>query len=207
MSEILEILEREKIVPVAVIEEEETAVPLAEALLDGGIGCIEVTFRTKAAKAALRAIKENCPDMTVGAGTILTAEQAGEAEAAGAEFIVSPGLVPEVVTYCVERGLPVIPGCVTPTEILQAMSYGLKIIKFFPAEQYGGLKTLKSLGEVFADIRFMPTGGIGLHNLREYLDYEKVCACGGSFMVKKDLIAKREFAKITELAKECRAYV
>lgn len=204
MEDILEFLKKEKIVPVAVLEKEEDGVLVSRALLDGGVRSIEVTFRTKAAKNAIEKISKECPEMVVGAGTIINQEQAKQAIEAGAKFIVSPAYVEEVVDYCMEKEVAVIPGCVTPTEFLWAQKKGLKVAKFFPAEQYGGIKTLKAIGAVLSNLYFMPTGGINEENLKEYLAYDRVCACGGSFMVAKSLIEKKEYNKITEMVKKCK---
>lgn len=207
MKDFLAFLREEKIVPVAVLEREESAVPVAEALLAGGIHSIEVTFRTKAAAGAIRRICEEYPDMVAGAGTILDAAQAREAMDAGAKFIVSPALIPEVITCCQGAGVPVVPGCVTPSEFLQAQKMGLRIAKFFPAEQYGGVRTLKAIGAVLPELAIMPTGGIHAGNIRDYLAYDKVCACGGSFMVEKSLVAAGEYGRITEIVKDCKGTI
>ena len=189
------------IVPVVVIDDAEQAVGLAEALIKGGLPCAEVTFRTAAAEEAIKRITEAFPEMLVGAGTVLTTEQAERAIKAGARFIVAPGLNPVTVQYCQERNVPVIPGVVTPTEIEQGMSFGLEVLKFFPAEAMGGLKTINAISAPYQTIQFMPTGGINEGNVRDYLANKHIIACGGSWMVKKDLIAAGEFGKIEEMAR------
>ena len=202
MSSMLDLIKKEKVIPVAVIEDVSKSVPLAEALITGGLNSIEVTFLTEAAEEAIRLIREQVPEMLVGAGTIYTVEQCRRALDAGAQFIVSPGLAEEVVKMCREVDIMVIPGCVTPTEVIKAIGYDLSVVKFFPAEQYGGIATINSLSQVFGDISFMPTGGISLDNMKAYLSNDSVCACGGSFMVAKNLISEGDFEKITELTKQ-----
>lgn len=190
------------VVPVVVLEDAKDAAPLAKALTEGGLPCAEVTFRTAAAKESIRIMKETCPDMLVGAGTVLTTTQVEEAVEAGAEFIVSPGFDPEIVDYCLEKDIPVFPGCITPSEVAQAVKRGLKTIKFFPAEQFGGVNTIKALAAPYNMVTFMPTGGVNAGNLKEYLSCDKIICCGGSWMVKGDLIRAGEFDKIRELTKE-----
>lgn len=195
-------IEELKVVPVVVIDDEKDAKDLAKALCDGGLPCAEVTFRTKAAKGAIKIMTEEFPDMIVGAGTVLSVEQAKEAIAAGAKFIVSPGFDDAVVDYCIENKIPVFPGCITPTEIIRAINKGLSIVKFFPAEQFGGISTIKALSAPFTGIKFMPTGGISLSNINDYLSVKSVIACGGSFMVKKDMISAGRFDEIEKLTRE-----
>ena len=190
------------IVPVVVINDENDALPLAKALCDGNLACAEVTFRTKAAPEAIRMMTQAYPDMLVGAGTVLTTAQVDEAIAAGAKFIVSPGLNPEVVKYCQKQDIPVCPGIVTPTEIELALSLGLDFVKFFPAEPSGGLSMIKAIAAPYTMLKFMPTGGISPDNVREYLKYDRILACGGSWMVKDALINSGDFEKITALTKE-----
>lgn len=190
------------VVPVVVLEEEKNAVPLAEALIDGGLPCAEVTFRTSAAEGAIRQMTEKFPAMLVGAGTVLSVEQVERAVLAGAKFIVSPGFDAEIVDYCIAKKIPVFPGCVTPSEVMQAVKRGLKIVKFFPAAQYGGIDTIQALAGPFTGIRFMPTGGVNSKNLESYLSSDKVAACGGSWMVKGELIRQGDFDKISQLARE-----
>ena len=190
------------VVPVVVLDDAEDAAPLAEALVKGGIPCAEVTFRTEAAEESIRIMSEKYPEMLVGAGTVLTTEQVDRAVAAGAKFIVSPGFDPEIVDYCMERNIPVFPGCVSPSEVAQAVKRGLKVVKFFPAEQAGGLAMLKAMAAPYTMLKFMPTGGINTKNLKEYLGFSKILCCGGSWMVKGDMIKNKEFDKITEMTRE-----
>lgn len=190
------------VVPVVVLDDAEDAAPLAEALVKGGLPCAEVTFRTEAAEESIRIMSEKYPDMLVGAGTVLTTEQVDRAVAAGAKFIVSPGFDPEIVDYCMEKNIPVFPGCVSPSEVAQAVKRGLKVVKFFPAEQAGGLAMLKAMAAPYTMLKFMPTGGINTKNLKEYLGFSKILCCGGSWMVKGDMIKNKEFDKITEMTRE-----
>ena len=191
-----------KVVPVVVLEDAKDAAPLAKALCEGGLPCAEVTFRTAAAKDSIKAMSEAYPEMLVGAGTVLTKEQVDSAVEAGAKFIVSPGFDPEIVDYCLEKEIPVFPGCITPSEVAQAVKSGLRVVKFFPAEQFGGVATIKALSAPYVGLKFMPTGGVSAKNLKEYLACKPIVACGGSWMVKKDLIEAGEFDKIRELTKE-----
>jgi 2-dehydro-3-deoxyphosphogluconate aldolase/(4S)-4-hydroxy-2-oxoglutarate aldolase len=190
-----------KIIPVVAIHDAGHALPLADALIAGGLPCAEITFRTAAAADAIKALSGR-EDILVGAGTVLKIEQVQQAVDAGATFIVSPGFNPKVVGYCVENGIPVTPGVSNPTDIEMALEFGLEILKFFPAEAFGGLKTLKAMSAPYTMMRFIPTGGIGPGNVRAYLEHPKVAACGGSWMVKSDLIAGAQFARITELTRE-----
>ncbi len=180
----------------------EDAAPLAKALIEGGLPVAEITFRAAGAASAMKIMKETYPEMIVGAGTVLRTEQVDEAIAAGAEFIVSPGLNPKVVQYCQEKGITIFPGCVTPTEIEMALELGLTTLKFFPAAQYGGLKTINALCAPYNMIKFMPTGGISLENLHEFISNKNIVACGGSFMVTPDLIDNKKWAEITEISKK-----
>ena len=207
MSEILEKIKEIGIVPVIVLEDSKDALPLAEALMEGGLPCAEVTFRTAAAEDSIRAISQAYPEMLVGAGTVLTTEQVDRAVAAGAKFIVSPGFNPRIVQYCQEKGVPITPGCSSPTDIEQALEHGLKVVKFFPAEQLGGLAMIKALAGPYVDVSFMPTGGINAGNVKDYLAYNRILACGGSWMVKGDLIKAGDFQRITELVKEAKQLV
>lgn len=202
MSDILERLSDYGVVPVVVINRAEDAKPLAKALYDGGLRCAEVTFRTDAAEESIRIMTENYKDMLVGAGTVLSIEQVDRAVNAGAKFIVSPGFDPEVVDYCISKNIVVLPGCATPTEVLQGVKRGLKVLKFFPAEQAGGLAMIKAMSAPYPMVKFMPTGGINAANLADYLDFNKICACGGSWMVKADLINNGQFDKIEEMTRE-----
>lgn len=190
------------VVPVVVLDDADDAAPLAEALVKGGLPCAEVTFRTEAAEESIRIMSEKYPEMLVGAGTVLTTEQVDRAVAAGAKFIVSPGFDPEIVDYCMEKNIPVFPGCVSPSEVAQAVKRGLKVVKFFPAEQAGGLAMLKAMAAPYTMLKFMPTGGINTKNLKEYLGFSKILCCGGSWMVKGDMIKNKEFDKITEMTRE-----
>ena len=190
------------VVPVVVLDDAEDAAPLAEALVKGGLPCAEVTFRTEAAEESIRIMSEKYPEMLVGAGTVLTTEQVDRAVAAGAKFIVSPGFDPEIVDYCMEKNIPVFPGCVSHSEVAQAVKRGLKVVKFFPAEQAGGLAMLKAMAAPYTMLKFMPTGGINTKNLKEYLGFSKILCCGGSWMVKGDMIKNKEFDKITEMTRE-----
>ena len=189
------------LVPVIKITDVKNAVPLAKALAEGGLNCAEITFRTACAKEAIAEITKAMPDMLVGAGTILTPEQADEAIEAGSKFIVSPGFNPRVVKHCIERGVPVLPGCATPSEVEQAIEMGLKAVKFFPAEAAGGINMIKSMAAPYQQVKFMPTGGINEDNMLEYLSFGKIIACGGSFMVKDSLIDAGNFEEITRLTR------
>ena len=190
------------VVPVVVLEEAKDAKPLAEALVEGGLPVAEVTFRTAAAEESIRIMAEAYPEMLIGAGTVLSVEQAQRAVNAGAKFIVSPGFDEEVVDWCLANNIPVYPGIITPSEATKAVKRGLKIVKFFPAEQFGGVATIKALAAPFTTLKFMPTGGINAKNIRDYLSNSKIIACGGSWMVKGDLVKAGDFAKIKELVKE-----
>lgn len=190
------------VVPVVVLEDADDALPLADALIKGGIPCAEVTFRTDAAEESIRRMSGQYPEMLVGAGTVLTTEQVDRAVSAGAKFIVSPGFDPEIVDYCIEKKIPVFPGCITPSEAAQAVKRGLRIVKFFPAEQAGGLAMIKAMAAPYTMLKFMPTGGISADNLETYLSCDKILCCGGSWMVKGGLIREKAFDRITELSKE-----
>lgn len=187
------------IVPVVKLEDAQDAKPLAKALCDGGLPCAEVTFRTEQAADAIKNMKEAYPEMLVGAGTVLTTSQVDEAVNAGAEFIVSPGLNPEVVGYCIEKNIPILPGCANPSDVEQAIKYGLKVVKFFPAEAAGGIKTIKAMAAPYHQMKFMPTGGVNLDNINEYLNFDKIIACGGTWMVKDNLIKEKKFDEIQNL--------
>lgn len=187
------------IVPVIAIDDAADAVPLAQALCEGGLPCAEVTFRTAAAADAIANMTKAFPDMLVGAGTVLTNEQVDRAVAAGAKFIVSPGLNPETVRHCQEIGIPVCPGTSNPSDIEVALSLGLKTVKFFPAEAAGGLKYIKSIAAPYVDVTFMPTGGVNEKNLLDYLSFKKIICCGGSWMVPKDAIAAKDWDRIRSL--------
>lgn len=202
MNEVLEKIQKIGIVPVVVLDDAKDAAPLAKALCEGGLPCAEVTFRTAAAEESIRIMAKEFPDMLVGAGTVLTTEQVDRAVNAGAKFIVSPGLNPVVVKYCVDKGIPVTPGTANPSDIETAISLGLDVVKFFPAEQAGGLAMIKAMSAPYTTMKFMPTGGINAKNLNSYLAFDKILACGGSWMVKKDLVEAGEFDKIRDLTKE-----
>lgn len=195
------------VVPVVVIDDAKDAVPTAQALLAGGVNVMEITFRTAAAPDAIKVVAENCPDMIVGAGTIVTLEQCKKAVDCGAKFIVSPGFDEEVAKWCVAQELLIIPGCVTPTEIMAAMELGLKILKFFPANVYGGLKGMKALSGPFGGVKFVPTGGVSGDNLSEYIAAPFIHAVGGSWLCAKSDISAGNFEKITKLCREARETV
>lgn len=203
MDKVLEQIQEIGIVPVVVLNDAKDAEPLAKALCDGGLACAEVTFRTAAAEESIRIMSEKFPDMLVGAGTVLTTEQVDRAVAAGAKFIVSPGLNPRIVKYCVDKGILITPGCANPSDIEQALEQGLEVVKFFPAEAAGGLKMIKAMAAPYVGVKFMPTGGINQNNVREYLAYDRILACGGSWMVKSDLVDAGKFDEIEKLACEC----
>ena len=207
MNKVLESLKEIGIVPVVVLDDAKDAAPLAEALIEGGLPCAEVTFRTAAAEESIRIMAEKYPEMLVGAGTVLTIDQVNRAVKAGAKFIVSPGLNPQVVQYCQNIGVPITPGIQTPTEIEQALSLGLDVVKFFPAEPAGGLKMIKAIAAPYTTLTFMPTGGINAQNVKEYLAYNRILACGGSWMVKNDLVKADDFDKIKEMTREAAAIV
>ena len=202
MNPILEQFQKLGIIPVVVIENEKDAVPLAKALCEGGLPVAEVTFRTDAAEEAIRLMAEACPGMLIGAGTVLTTEQVDRAVAAGAKFIVSPGLNKKVVRYCQEKNVPITPGTARPTDIEMALELGLEVVKFFPAEQNGGLPMIKAMAAPYTKVKFMPTGGINAKNLKSYLDFDRIIACGGSWMVPKDLVAAGDFKAIKNLTRE-----
>lgn len=189
-----------QVIPVVVINDEKETIEILSKLREGGINCAEITFRTACAKEAIAIGTKAFEDMNIGAGTVINAEQAKSAVQAGAKFIVSPGFSDEVARYCTDEKIPYYPGCVTPTEIMRALSYGLNVVKFFPAGVYGGLKAMKVLSAPFPQVRFIPTGGVDLSNLKEYLDFDKVYAVGGSFMMKGDIVKNcKEIVKICEL--------
>lgn len=202
MEDITESFEKLGVVPVVVLENAKDAVPLATALVEGGLPCAEVTFRTEAAEESIRLMLEQFPEMLVGAGTVLTVEQVDTAVRAGAKFIVSPGFDAEIVDYCIKNEIPVFPGCITTSEVAQAVKRGLKVVKFFPAEPAGGISMIKAMAAPYVDLKFMPTGGINAKNLEEYLSFDKIICCGGSWMVKGDLVKAGEFDKIRELTAE-----
>lgn len=202
MNKILEKIQKIGIVPVVVLDDAKDAVPLAKALIDGGLPCAEVTFRTEAAEESIRNISAEFPDMLVGAGTVLTVENVKIAVEAGAKFIVSPGLNPKVVKYCIEHNIPITPGVSNPSDIEAALELGLEVLKFFPAEAAGGLNMIKAMAAPYTTVKFMPTGGINAKNIVEYLKFDKIIACGGSWMVNGVLIKEGNFEKITALTRE-----
>lgn len=199
---VTETIQKMGVVPVVVLNDAKDAAPLAKALCEGGLPCAEVTFRTDAAEESIRIMTTEFPEMFVGAGTVLTVEQVDRAVAAGAKFIVSPGFDPEIVDYCLSKEIPVFPGCITPSEVSQAVKRGLKVVKFFPAEQFGGVATIKALAAPFTGVKFMPTGGVNAKNLESYLSCDKIVACGGSWMVKGDLVKAGKFDEIKALVEE-----
>lgn len=201
-EEILKRIEALGVVPVIAINDVENAVPLAKALVKGGLPAAEITFRTDCAAEAIRRIREEVPEMLVGAGTVLTKEQVDGALEAGSEFIVTPGFNPEIVKYALSKGAIIMPGTATPGEMEQAMSLGLDIVKFFPAEQNGGVAKLKAVSAPYSKLRFMPTGGVNEKNISSYLRFEKIIACGGTWMVKKDLIDRKDWQGIEKLTRE-----
>jgi 2-dehydro-3-deoxyphosphogluconate aldolase/(4S)-4-hydroxy-2-oxoglutarate aldolase len=202
MHETLKQIRDMGIIPVVKIEDPAKALPLAKALKDGGLPCAEITFRTGAAKEAIQNIAKAHPDMLLGAGTVLSAAQADDAVAAGATYIVSPGFNPAVVSHCVKKGIPIIPGCSTPSDMERAIEAGLEAVKFFPAGESGGVNYIKAVSAPFPMLRFIPTGGVSVENLNSYLSLSAVLACGGSWMVKADFINEGRFDEIARLAKE-----
>ena len=202
--DVLARLARSGVVPVVVLEDAKDAVPTAKAMLAGGVDVMEITFRTAAAADSIKAVAESCPDMLVGAGTVLNLTQCKLAVEMGAKFIVSPGFDAEVVDWCIANNIPVTPGCVTPTEITAAVNRGLKVIKFFPANVYGGLNAMKNLSAPFVGIKFLPTGGVNAANIKEYIDAPFIHAVGGSWVCPKDAVKAGDWAKITALCAEAR---
>ncbi len=195
------------VVPVVVLDDAKDATPTAKALLAGGVNVMEITFRTAAAADSIKAVSESCPEMLVGAGTVVTLDQCKQALECGAKFIVSPGFDPEVAAWCVERNVPITPGCVTPTEIMAAMKLGLNVVKFFPAGVYGGLKAMKALSAPFGGVKFIPTGGVDAKNLKEYLEAPFVHAVGGSWLCPKKELAAGNFDAVTALCREAHEIV
>lgn len=190
------------VIPVVVLNDAEKAVPLGRALLEGGLPCAEVTFRTDAAAESIRRMAEAFPDMLIGAGTVLSTEQVDQAVAAGAKFIVTPGFNEEVVEYCLRKDIAITPGCMDTYAIEKARRCGLRTVKFFPAEAAGGVEMIKALSGPYRDLKFIPTGGINGENLADYLALKQVAACGGSWMVKSALIDSGDFAQIRRLTAE-----
>lgn len=202
MNEVLEKIQKIGIVPVVVLNDAKDAGPLAKALCAGGLPCAEVTFRTDAAAESIKIMTTEYPNMLVGAGTVLTTEQVDRAVEAGAKFIVSPGLNPKVVKYCIDKNIPITPGTANPSDIEAALELGLDVVKFFPAEAAGGLKMIKAMSAPYVNMKFMPTGGINADNLTTYLDFPKIIACGGSWMVNSKLVAEGKFDEIEALTRE-----
>ena len=202
--DVLKRLAQSGVVPMVVLEDAKDAVPTAKAMLAGGIDVMEITFRTAAAADSIKAVAQECPDMVVGAGTVINLEQCKLAVECGAKFIVSPGYDEETVAWCCDNGIPVTPGCVTPTEIMMALKHGLKVLKFFPANVYGGLSAIKSLAGPFGGVKFIPTGGVNAQNLAEFISSPYIHAVGGSWICPKADIAAGNFDKITALCKEAR---
>lgn len=195
------------VVPVVALPDSALALPLAEALLEGGLACVEVTFRTDAAAAALPLIRRRLPELLLGAGTVLTTNQADQAIDAGAQFVVAPGTSVAIVDHVLARGVPMIPGIATPSDIEAAMARGIDLVKFFPAEQFGGVGTIRAFAGPYPRVRYIPTGGISPANLGVYLALPQVVACGGSWMVKAELLAARDFAAVTRMARDAVATV
>ena len=202
--DVLARLARAGVVPVVVLEDAKDAVPTAKAMLAGGVDVMEITFRTAAAADSIKAVADSCPDMLVGAGTVLNLPQCKLAVEMGAKFIVSPGFDAEVVDWCIANNIPVTPGCVTPTEITAAVNRGLKVIKFFPANVYGGLNAMKNLSAPFVGVKFLPTGGVNAANIKEYIDAPFIHAVGGSWVCPKDAVKAGDWDKITALCAEAR---
>ena len=202
MNKVVEELGKIGIVPVLALDDAKDAEPLAKALIEGGLPCAEVTFRTEAAEESIKIMSEKYPELIVGAGTVLTPEQADRAMAAGSKFIVSPGLNPKVVKHCLDKGYPIVPGTSNPSDVETAIELGLDTVKFFPAEAAGGLKMIKSMAAPYTKMHFMPTGGINADNLKSYLDFNKIVCCGGSWMVKKDMVTAGDFEGIKNLTKQ-----
>lgn len=202
MENVLTEIEKIGIVPVIKIDDAKKAVPLARALAKGHIPCAEITFRTKEGEEAIKRISAEVPEILLGAGTVLTEAQVDAAISAGAKFIVSPGLNPKIVEYCIKKNIPITPGCANPSDVEQAIEKGLSVVKFFPAEQAGGLDYIKAMSAPYPNLRFMPTGGINKNNLVKYLSFKKILACGGSWMVKADFINDEKFDEIEKLCKE-----
>ncbi len=205
MNELYNQIKETGIIPVVVLDDAKDALPLAKALTEGGLPCAEVTFRTAAAAESIRLMTQHYPEMLVGAGTVLTTEQVDQAIEAGAKFIVSPGLNPRIVKYCLSKNVPMIPGCSNPSDMEQALELGLSVVKFFPAEPAGGLKYIKAVAAPYTSLSFMPTGGISPANVSEYLAYDRILACGGSWMVKGSLVKEGNFAEIKRLTEEAAA--
>ncbi len=202
MSDVLKTISDIGIIPVIAIPDAKFAVPLAKALTAGGLPIAEITFRTEAGQQSIANIAKECKDVVLGAGTVLTTDQVDKAIDSGATYIVTPGIDAKVVEHCIKRGIPVTPGCAVPSDVQLAVSMGLEVVKFFPAESYGGVETLKAIAAPYNKVKFVPTGGISAKNLLTYLAFPKVLACGGSWMVKTDMIAAEKFDEIEKLTRE-----
>lgn len=202
MNDVLKAIEDFGIVPVVVIDNADDAVPLCKAMAEGGLPLAEITFRTAAAEQAIKNVTKELPDILVGAGTVLTTEQAQRAMDAGSKFIVSPGFDPVVVKYCLDKGVPITPGCSNPTDLAAAVGFGLEVVKFFPAEALGGLNMLKAIAAPYGGLRFIPTGGVTTANLNDYLSFNKILACGGTWIAKADVIKAGNFEEITRVTRE-----
>jgi 2-dehydro-3-deoxyphosphogluconate aldolase/(4S)-4-hydroxy-2-oxoglutarate aldolase len=202
MEAIINQLETAKVVPVVKLDEAKDALPLGNALLQGGLPIVEITFRTGAAADAIASISSELPDICIGAGTVLTIAQVNQAIDSGARFIVAPGFNPRIVDYCIDRGIPVFPGVNSPSQVEMGLERDLQVLKFFPAEASGGLKMLKAMAAPYSDIRFMPTGGINIGNLKNYLAFDRIIACGGTWLATTDLINEGRFDEITRLIQE-----
>ena len=202
MNDILKKIAEVGILPVVVLEDANDAKDLAKALIDGGLPCAEVTFRTDAAEESIKIMTKEYPKMLVGAGTVLSVEQVKRAIAAGAKFIVSPGFDEEVVKYCLDNNIPVTPGTCTPSDVQKCYKLGLDVVKFFPSEASGGIKMIKAIAAPYTMMKFIPTGGINLDNMSDYLKSNIILAIGGSWMVKNDLIKNKEFDKIKAMTKD-----
>ena len=207
MTEMMQQLKKIGIIPVVVLNDAKDALPLAEALCKGGLPCAEVTFRTAAAEESIKQMAKAFPQMIVGAGTVLTCEQADRAIGAGAKFVVSPGFNPKVTEHVLKQGVPMTPGVCTPTEIEAALQFDLDVVKFFPAEPSGGLKMIKALAAPYVGLQFMPTGGINAEIVRDYLKYDRIVACGGSWMVSGSLVKEGKFDEIENMVREAAAIV
>ncbi len=201
-QEMISKLQQFKVIPVIQINNVEHAAPLAKALVENGLPVAEVTFRTKAAAGAIKAMRAACPEMCIGAGTVLTPEQVIQAKEAGAEFVVAPGLNPNTVRHCLDIGMPIVPGVNNPSQVEQALELGLTFLKFFPAEASGGIAMVKSLLAPYVDVSFMPTGGIGKNNIKDYLDIERVVCCGGTWMVPPALVESEQWDQIGALVRD-----
>ena len=202
MESITKQLETLKVVPVVKLDDAKDALPLGKALIEGGLPIIEITFRAAAAAEAIASLSYELPDICVGAGTVLTIDQVNQSIDAGAQFIVAPGFNPRVVDYCIDRNIPVFPGVNSPTQVEMGLERDLKVLKFFPAEASGGLNMLKAMAAPYGDVRFMPTGGVNIGNLNDYLSFDRIIACGGTWLATAALINEGRFDEITRLVQE-----